>query len=560
MSTTSTSRAYLEKINQNYPVAGQDNDSQGFRDNFKNIKDALSETDISLENLKLSAVAVTNTSTDFNFNSIERVTIKNRAYTVVDRTTSNLYSSSSPVNYTEGSYQKILLPSGNQTINIINWPTGNKSGRLTLDIQSSGSGTVNFAATGSGQFFKFGNSKFPVPIINGVKYVFEIWNVGFDLYVEALTTSDSSTSSSYVQIKNNIYTVNSVDETVVTNNGKRGTVALVPNKVITTVTNDLVDSPTSPGSANLPVSSATGIEAGAKIVSTITNNVFTVVSLNTNSVTLTPVFNTDPNPEFPNGSSVYFVNPQFTDHPTIATLISEEPTVTTGGPRDLKGQIFANTNTLWVAYDDYTGSQNWFKINSGSASSLGTNESVLNNSTGTAATTAFVHSVLPYGSIIMWYGNVGNIPTGWALCNGSNGTPDLRDKFVVGAGSTYTAGVTGGSADAIVVTHTHSATASGTQSTAHTHGISDPGHTHRLPTDVTGGTDTQSLYGTPNADEGFDISSESATTGITINSAGPDVNFSNASVTVTAAGSAGTGANLPPYYALCYIMKTSGGA
>ena len=45
------------------------------------------------------------------------------------------------------------------------------------------------------------------------------------------------------------------------------------------------------------------------------------------------------------------------------------------------------------------------------------------------------------------------------MCNGTNGTPDLRDRFVVGAGSTYVVGGTGGSKDAVVVDHTHTGTA-----------------------------------------------------------------------------------------------------
>ena len=53
-------------------------------------------------------------------------------------------------------------------------------------------------------------------------------------------------------------------------------------------------------------------------------------------------------------------------------------------------------------------------------------------------------SSLPTGSIIPWYGNLADIPDGFALCNGSNGTPDLRDKFITGAGSTYALGDTGG--------------------------------------------------------------------------------------------------------------------
>ena len=53
-------------------------------------------------------------------------------------------------------------------------------------------------------------------------------------------------------------------------------------------------------------------------------------------------------------------------------------------------------------------------------------------------------SSVPQGSIIPWYGSIGNIPNGFALCDGKNGTPDLRDRFLVGAGNLYTLGNTGG--------------------------------------------------------------------------------------------------------------------
>lgn len=62
------------------------------------------------------------------------------------------------------------------------------------------------------------------------------------------------------------------------------------------------------------------------------------------------------------------------------------------------------------------------------------------------ATTAekLVKPPVPSGAIMMWYGNIAEIPEGWALCNGLNGTPDLRDKFTVGAGREYNIGDTGG--------------------------------------------------------------------------------------------------------------------
>ena len=55
-----------------------------------------------------------------------------------------------------------------------------------------------------------------------------------------------------------------------------------------------------------------------------------------------------------------------------------------------------------------------------------------------------VANPVPSGAIIMWSGSIGSIPAGYYICDGNNGTPDLRDRFVVGAGNTYAVGNTGG--------------------------------------------------------------------------------------------------------------------
>ena len=76
-------------------------------------------------------------------------------------------------------------------------------------------------------------------------------------------------------------------------------------------------------------------------------------------------------------------------------------------------------------------------------------------------------AILPSGFIGLWYGATNTIPSGWVLCDGNNGTPDLRDRFVVGASdstgdSTYPGlspnSTPGGQADAIVPNHTHPTT------------------------------------------------------------------------------------------------------
>jgi len=143
----------------------------------------------------------------------------------------------------------------------------------------------------------------------------------------------------------------------------------------------------------------------------------------------------------------------------------------------------------------------------------------------TAFATAASIAAFPSGGIIMWSGSIASIPSGWLLCNGSSGTPDLRDRFVVGAGSTYAVAATGGSANATLVSHTHTAN------------VADPGHFHTYIASTLGGTGGL----TATNDSAPIQNTSTATTGIT--------------VTNSTEGSSATNANLPPYYALAYIMK-----
>jgi len=139
---------------------------------------------------------------------------------------------------------------------------------------------------------------------------------------------------------------------------------------------------------------------------------------------------------------------------------------------------------------------------------------------------------IPTGGIIIWSGAANAIPSGWLLCNGSSGTPDLRNRFVVGAGSTYAVAATGGSADAIVVSHTHTATSV----------VTDLGHSHSTVT-INGLGPPLQGFAHGNTPIGNTVSTNTATTGITV------------ATSIASTGSSGTNANLPPYYALCYIMK-----
>jgi hypothetical protein len=155
--------------------------------------------------------------------------------------------------------------------------------------------------------------------------------------------------------------------------------------------------------------------------------------------------------------------------------------------------------------------------------------------------TAFVS-----GMIMLWSGSSGSIPSGWLLCDGSSSTPDLRNRFVVGAGSTYAVGATGGSADAIVVSHTHT----GTTSTASLTGTLNA----TSQSNTVGTVSASGIVTATNVVNSF----VSGSGGGTANSrADYSINAShNHSFTTDSAGASGTNANLPPYYALCYIMKS----
>jgi hypothetical protein len=178
---------------------------------------------------------------------------------------------------------------------------------------------------------------------------------------------------------------------------------------------------------------------------------------------------------------------------------------------------------VWLTYGVYYK----FVVKTSAAVTIGTYDNIY----GIVGVQASVGTTIPTGVISLWYGAIGSVPTGWYLCDGANGTPDLRNRFIVGAGSTYSVNATGGSADAVVVSHTHTATST----------VTDPGHVHgQLGNGALcpgGGSQV------PLGNFGTAFSTASNTTGITV------------ATTNASAGVSGTNANLPPYYALAYIMK-----
>ena len=128
-------------------------------------------------------------------------------------------------------------------------------------------------------------------------------------------------------------------------------------------------------------------------------------------------------------------------------------------------------------------------------------------------------TALPAGVIALWYGSTASIPSGWTLCDGSGSTPDLRDQFIIGAGGSYAVDATA----AVGNTGAHTLTTS--EMPAHTHSFTGRGFTAQNGTGITN-----------------DYADHAAGT-----------------ITTSTAGTGGSHTHtgsLPPYYALCYIMKT----
>lgn len=161
-----------------------------------------------------------------------------------------------------------------------------------------------------------------------------------------------------------------------------------------------------------------------------------------------------------------------------------------------------------------------------------------------------VNTSAPIGAIILWYGSAVSIPAGWGLCDGSTYSrsdgagnivsPNLVNFFPLGAN----AGSQGTSGGSKTISQANLPNVNFTVTDAgHAHGVVDPGHSHRVPSGGNGPPFTALASGAP----GGTLASQSATTGVTVSSA-------TTGISVASGGSASD--YLPPYLALCYIMKT----
>lgn len=152
----------------------------------------------------------------------------------------------------------------------------------------------------------------------------------------------------------------------------------------------------------------------------------------------------------------------------------------------------------------------------------------------------------PIGGIIMWSGNSATVPNGWAICNGENNTPNLTNKFVVGVGTEFgnTLKTSGGTKDAVVVSHTHA--------------LIDPGHGHFFVMDDNlGGLANSNLGGKIGLQRLDKLSGGGARHGGDLHLYSTS-NTDKTNISIASASSdTGANKNLPPFVALYYIMRVS---
>lgn len=171
-----TASTYINKIDTAYPNAGRNNDTQGFRDNFKNIKNAFAATDADVEYLKTSVVSKLNSTNDFAYNIIKNASLQSNAVKLYNNT-ANTISGNISVDFRDGNYQKFTLGTGLSTLEVTNWPTSVAGvGQLTLSIQSPNAtpSSVSTVAFG-GNVLPVGVVTLPATVTTSTTQFFDLW-------------------------------------------------------------------------------------------------------------------------------------------------------------------------------------------------------------------------------------------------------------------------------------------------------------------------------------------------------------------------------------------------
>lgn len=363
---TSTITQYSNLINANFPVPGEDNDSQGFRSNFSNIQSALTVASKEITNVQNNAVNLSDTN-DFGNNVIKRASFQNCSVVVNDvgAVTSNVN-----VDYALGSYQKFSVDGGTYIFSVVNWPESGQCGTIRLEITPTSSETVNINFGGSVTIL----SKTPAPISYNQQtaIVWELWSPdnGSSIYAHELglpnttVTGTSIVAYSDIQISDNKYYVKPLTSATVVSNGYLAQeLGLVPHRTTSTIVSygcnsDAIGATTS---TKFTLEDIKDIKPGALFWFNSTTATYTVESISGNQIT-TQVFNKSALTSDPVGTTLRFIATRF-NQPEVLFTTNAEPTGATGAKYHLKGNVFLNDEKFWVSHRDHeSGQGQWHKV------------------------------------------------------------------------------------------------------------------------------------------------------------------------------------------------------
>lgn len=177
---SSTITFYSNKIDINYPVAGQDNDTQGFRDNFTAIQNAFLVASSEISNLQDKGVKLTETN-DLNYNTIKNVNLQNTSELVksTDLTTVSTSYAYVNVNFDEATYHKFNLTlnasSNTYAFTVINWPASGKYGRVYLELKPDSANSTTVSILGNSRIIGANTSSVTFSQTGSIFY--ELWSI-----------------------------------------------------------------------------------------------------------------------------------------------------------------------------------------------------------------------------------------------------------------------------------------------------------------------------------------------------------------------------------------------
>ena len=388
MSSTVTN--FSQNINVAYPIPGVDNDTQGFRDNFSNIKNALTIAAKEVSDLILTTVKTTGTN-DFSYNELTRVKLKSSTWVTAEEET---VSTSTNISFLSGNYHKYAI-GGNVDLTVTDWPPISNYSSIIIEVRNLDQSTVKAVSFSGGNVLKPVGLTFPYTLTTASfdkPVIFELWTTdqGASVYVKNIVDTSSPmtpfmwdpTVGSSSSVATALYANTASVAAVVSNPAQPNITSLGTlteltigsanltysnNNLIIENASNIAFRGTESVSANITgqegptgfittfvVSSLTGIELGSTFTLPGNDRTFVVEGINTatNRITIDPVSTSVMN-DITTPISVGFTKGVLANSVYFS---SGQPASSVGKSGDKKGAMFVNGSSINFCYADYDGS------------------------------------------------------------------------------------------------------------------------------------------------------------------------------------------------------------